>query len=206
MASESNQQNREKKPEGTNDVSQTSRDEKSIEFLKYAIEHIEKRIGLIDNKASLLIAIEAALLVLGTFMLKWLFGEDCPEVGFIPCAVILTVLALTVFTVLWLIWAIKPTKCLFSLKVALPKVKVERQILWPIEDFPSSAEGYKDAVNEFDWPKDHLENYERAHYVLAHHVKEKYKHYDLAILVMKITWLLSGLAIAVALILRICDC
>jgi len=110
--------------------------EKRVEFLKYAISHIENRIRLIDHKASLLIAIEAALLILGKFALTWLYGEN--KLDTVSCVVVLIVFLLVVLTVLLLIMAIKPTKCFFGLGVERPPAHIERQILFPIKGFPDS--------------------------------------------------------------------
>jgi hypothetical protein len=52
------------------------REQTKLDFLEYAVTHLENRIGLLDKIASILIAIQTGFFVLVAFVLKYVLGGD----------------------------------------------------------------------------------------------------------------------------------
>jgi len=176
------------------------------EFLKYAISYLERRISLIDNKAGLLIAIQGGFFVLVMFGVKELFSKgnqlDIPLIGYI--AMLIGFLSVVV-TIILLIMTIKPTKCLFSLKVDVHKTGFKNYLMWPRDGFPESADAYRDRLEviKSGGLLEVEKNYEEVHFITLQLIRHKYKYYDLAILFMKIAIIWNALVLVVAIFLKI---
>jgi hypothetical protein len=108
--------------------------------LKIVYPHIQGRINAIDNKASVLIAIQAGLFGVSTFVVEKLF-LTCDELKVVSYVALTIIGILTAFVVGFLLQAIRPTKHFFSLESGMPKIE-SSEIIWPnmrqvptVEDF-----------------------------------------------------------------------
>jgi hypothetical protein len=168
-----------------------------LDFLKYAITYSENRIALLDRKASILIAIQAALFASFTFAAKCIAtGEQSANSRTVTQILLLAFVALTAATIILLILTIRPTKCLFALKVDVePLLEKEKRVMWFADDFPLPKENYQTRIGSPDIQG----NYEHVHFVALQLLKRKYRYYSVAILLMKVATFVAALGVLIAL-------
>lgn len=163
--------------------------EGKIAFLKYALTYLENRISIVDNKAAILIAIQAGLFavfgwsrkLMGVGLLppNWPFG--------IPLGSILdfSVTVLTGLTLLFLAQTVRPARYIFCLKSCLHRLdeddKEKDHLMGFTKGFPAkcrkqSNEDYEKRVNNLTKSTE-LRNYQRQHYSALQLLQRKYKHY-----------------------------
>lgn len=174
-------------------------DEKKIEFLKDAIIYLEGRINLVDNKASVLIAIQGGLFVLAAYLTKQVFQPNPSLISDFYRNILLFILFIgflvTILTISLLIQTIRPSKYFFSLGIPLKKMKVQDYLLWPGKEFPWNPEKFKEKINSLDNSKIRA-NYERLYYITAQLVRKKYNCYKWAVLGLKMmTLIILGLGL-----------
>ena len=165
-----------------------------VDFLKYSIEYLEKRIALIDNKANIFIISLGVFVVAIMYVMQKIFDFQIVLVLF-GLAIYLTIIFL-------LILAIRPTKCFFSLNVSPVKPKVEKYIMWPDNNFPLSTKtdvDYKEYAKKIDGLEltDILNNYKKTHFIALQLIDRTYKYYRWAVLFMKILVLWSAISLAI---------
>lgn len=179
----------------TKGASMTNADNKDkVDFLKYSIEHLEKRIALIDNKANILIV------SLGVFFVAILYVME--KIFELQSVLVLISLAIYLAIILLLFLAMRPTKCFLSLKVKPVRPKVEKYIMWPDNNFPLSTKtdvDYKEYANKIDGLEltDILNNYKKTHFITLQLIDRTYKYYRWAVLFMKILVLWSAISLVI---------
>jgi len=168
-----------------------------IDFLKDGVSHLENRINLLDNKASIFIAIQTGLIAFFTYIIKEIFLIDNTSKLNLFSHIALGV-ALIIFSmiVLLLINVIRPKGFSFNLGYDFKKFEVDNYIFWFNKKFPNSPEAYKEMINTLDLSKIR-ENYEKAHFTDLELIRNKYVFYRMAVFGMKllILWIFICLLI-----------
>ena len=174
-----------------------------VEFLKYAITYIEARIDLIDNKASILIAIQGGIFAIITYVIKEVFWTDTPSIfSSVGYASLILDSILAASAILLLVQTIRPSNDIFSLKGHLNQVKMEGYVMWPNDEFPQSAEDYRTKVALLDLSKIKA-NYENTHFIALQNVRRKLKYYRRAVFLMKLMILFSAIEIGILGLLKL---
>jgi hypothetical protein len=172
-------------------------DGKKIEFLKFEIEYLEKRIDLVDKKASFLIAIltfySSIIYYLlsrqGVFEALASFNQNC-----LISWLFLGLLIFFVFIILLLLQTIRVTK-LFSKNLKLDdRDEDENYVMWPTKDYPRSFKRYAKIINNLS-SGDIIKNLSKTAHIKLLLIEEKYKRYVLAHLLIKIFILITSLII-----------
>ncbi|QSS99712.1 hypothetical protein IMZ31_16860 [Pontibacillus sp. ALD_SL1] len=110
--------------------------EKRIEFIKSALEHAERRIEILDQKASILIAIQGGFLVLILALFKDYFGgyvqlfEQAERYRILSNLFVLISLCLTFYVMILLILTIRPKLKFFSSSMPYAPIDASRYIFW----------------------------------------------------------------------------
>ena len=174
---EQENEKREKTTEKTDDL--------VIDFLKYALNYLETRVNLLDNKASIFIAIQGALFTMIAYIAKDIFLTELPSIINTVCYtfIVLEFLLVTV-TILLLIQVVRPSK-IFGSRCSLKRIQMEAYVMWPLDGFPKSEANYREEVESLDQSKI-KENYEDAHFNALQLIRRKYKYYRWAIISMKL--------------------
>ena len=165
-----------------------------IDFLKYSIDHLEKRIALVDNKASILIASLGVFVVAILYVMERIFELQYVLV-FIGLAIYLAI-------VLLIFLAMRPTKCFLSLRVSPINPSVKKYVMWSGDHFPLSKKTdedyreYEKNIRELG-PTDILNNYKKTHFITLQLIERTYRYYRWAVLLMKILVLWSALSLAI---------
>jgi hypothetical protein len=184
----------------------TSTDEINIlvvEFLKDALTYLEARINLIDNKASIFIAIQGGIFAIITYVIKEVFWTDTPSIISSVCyASLILDSILAAFAILLLVQTIRPTETIFILKGHLNQVKMEGYVMWPNHEFPQTAEDYIAKIASLDISKIKA-NYENAHFTALQIIRNKYKYYRWAVFLMKFMILFSAIEIGILGLLKL---
>ena len=184
-------------------------DNQVIDFLKYAIDYLENRIAIVDNKASILIAVLGVFFALLTYIIKEIFlttyQSNINVVGYI---VLGGAFIIFILSVLLLLQTIRPSKMIFGLDIPIKKMKVENYIMWFYDDeydeFPTTSDNYRDKINALDLSKI-KENYEKVHFITLQLVRNKYRFYRWAAVGMKLLVLWSAICIIVLAFLKWCN-
>jgi len=185
-----------------------------IEFLEFAIQHLEARIRLVDNKATILIGIVGALGAAAAFLTKAILLENC-ELPLPSCFLALHLVNWAIIPLyMWrhivlllclvgppaaacfcLLMAVQPARPAFRLRVKPEQLYPGLYtLLWPRPDFePSRKHEYNGAVSLI--PSTRKAHCKATHFVLLQLVQRKYKWYRWAALFLKI-WLLAGVLMA----------
>jgi len=167
------------------------------EFLQFAIRHLEARIRLVDNKATILIGIVSALGAVFAFLAKEALPTQFTHLCQDPLAATLFLLfsiplfVLPLIACLLLLWAVRPTKCILGLKVKPKQLHPGLfTLLWPSRDFcPSrSLDEYSEAIKQL--PCSDEVQYQATHFTLLQLVQRKYKWYGWATRLLKV-WVLA---------------
>ena len=174
-----------------------------IEFLKYTITHLEKRIALIDNKASILIAVLGFVSASVFYIIKeitWVNTNIFFVIYFVCLAVVL----------LFLLQTIRPTKQFLGRYVKPLLCKKEdkdkadvKYVMWPEKEkedvFPKDFDDYRNRIDYIkNNPAQIQKNYEWAHFILLRLVERKYKFYRKAIWAIKFWYICVIPALIVA--------
>ena len=176
-----------------------------IDFLKYAIDYIEKRISLVDNKASCLIAIQGGFFALVIYGMGKMFPEGCGFWSrFLSDLNIAVGFGITALTTLLLLGTLRPTIWLLGFWVEPETLGVEHPFLWPTKTFPKSGKEYERAATELDLEKIE-KNCRSRHYVCLQLLRRKYSYYRWAIMLIKILVLWSIVGLAMGFSLRLFD-
>jgi len=165
------------------------------EFLKYAIEHLEGRIALLDNKASINIAGQGVFVgVLAYILGSSLVGHVGPILRTTMWIVAAGILITVIPTIALLLRTIRPTKRFLGLRADLDHLGCKIHLMWPVGGEIPPQNEFKRA---FDDGNDQIfrENYLDTLYCLLQLIKRKYHRYRYAALFGKIFVLWSGLGI-----------
>ena len=180
-------------------------DENKVDFLKYNISYLENRIRFIDNKASLLIAIQGGFLGLLMVVFKQIFPKchtsNIEPIGYMVVGGAFLIIVITIFT---LVMTIRPTKCPFSLEIdLLPEGEVTNHVMWfnDKDGFPNSVEDYNKRIDSLK-ALDFLDNYKRTHFILLQLIRKKYRYYRWCILLIKIVVVWSAVGFAIIILLK----
>jgi len=179
-------------------------DEKVIDFLKDAVAYLENRIAIVDNKASILIAVQGIFFGLLTYIIKKVFlttYQSC--INIVSYVVLGGAFVIFIPTVSLLLQTIRPSKKFFGLKVPFKDrdKKEENYVMWPTKKFPTTLDNYINKIDTFDLLKI-KENYEKGHFITLQLVRNKYKFYRWAVVGMKILVLWSAIGITVIAFLK----
>ena len=179
-------------------------DEKVIDFLKDAVAYLENRIAIVDNKASILIAVQGIFFALLTYIIKEVFlttYQSCINV--VSYVVLGGAFVIFIPTVLLLLQTIRPSKKFFGLNVPVKDrdKKEENYVMWPSKKFPTTLDNYINKIDTFD-PSKIKENYEIGHFITLQLVRNKYKFYRWAVVGMKILVLWSAIGITIIAFLK----
>ncbi len=174
-----------------------------IDFLKYAIDYVEKRISLVDNKASCLIAIQGGFFALVTYGM----GKILPEgsgcwLQFVSDLNIAVGFGIMALTTLLLVGTLRPTRWLLGFWVKPDELGIEQPFLWPSKEFPQSGKEYEEAASELDLEKIE-KNCRNRQYVCLQLLRKKYRYYRWAIMLIKILVLWSVVGLVMGFSLRL---
>jgi len=175
------------------------REQTKLDFLEYAVTHLENRIGLLDKIASILIAIQTGFFVLVAFVLKYVLGGDTLYFQVVGYTFLLGLVLITALVIILLIWTIRPTKNVLGLKTHVDRLNEDENVMWFSDKFPQSAEHYKERVESPNIQG----NYENAHFVALQLLKKKYACYRWAVLLMKVNVIWSAFVLLLNILLKI---
>ena len=168
-----------------------------IDFLEYGVSHLENRINLLDNKASIFIAIQTGLIAFFTYIIKEVFWiENHSEINLFSCIALGGALIIFSINFLLLINVIRPKGFSFGLGYDSKEFEVDNYIFWFNKEFPNTSEEYKEMINTLDLSKIR-ENYEKTHFTDLELLRNKYVFYRKAVSGMKllILWIFICLII-----------
>lgn len=177
-----------------------------LDFLKYAISHVEQRIQLIDNKAGLLMGIQGGFFVLVMFTFKELFSKgDKGSLGAGVYVAILIAFVSAVWAIMLLVMTIKPVKKFCDLEVKVEEGDCENYVMWKRHGFPESADEYRERLEvvKAGAPLEVEKNYEEVYFVKLQIIKRKYRYYNRAIKVMRISILGNSLVLVGAIVYKL---
>ncbi len=100
-----------------------------IDHLKEAVDYMGGRINAVDNKASVIIALQAGLFGVTTFVIEKLY-LPCYDLRIISFVCLLIIGSLTAIVVGFLLQVIRPTKNFFSADSGMPELESPK-IIWP---------------------------------------------------------------------------
>ena len=167
-----------------------------IDFLKYGIGYSENRISIVDNKASILIAVQTLLFGLFVFIIKEVFWPiDHPLIKTWSYIILSIAFIIYVITVILLLLAIRPSEKYFWGKILLNgrEEDVDNYVMWLNDNNKKLREweNYKDKIKNFT-QKEIKDNYEKTHHVSLQLAYAKYKFYPKAATGMKALFLCNA--------------
>lgn len=168
----------------------------NLDFLKYCISYIEKRIGLIDNKANIFIAVLTILFAAISYSIDNYFFKEINTHNFyyyFTYIVLIVAFLIFIVVILLLMATIRPTKNIFSFRVPFKHMKVENYVMWFDDCFPCEPNEYNRRMDNIDKYQEY--NLRKTHYYALTLIKRKYKYYRYAIFLMKILVLLFFIGI-----------
>ena len=173
-------------------------DNQIIDFLKDAVTYLENRIAIVDNKASVLIAVQGVFFALLAYTINEVFlttyQSPIIEVSY---AVFGGAFVIFIPTVLLLLQTIRPSKMIIGFEVPINKMALDNYIMWFDGDkFPTTSDNYLEKINAIDLSKI-KENYENLHFITLQMVRRKYYFYRWAVVGMELLVLWSALGIVV---------
>lgn len=179
-------------------------DDLRVRFLKDALTYLEARIKLIDNKASIFIAIQAGLFALITYTTTELFWtEELSIIKSVTYAFLAADFVIMSLTILLLVQTIRPSRGLLSLEIPLDQMEMEDYVMWPQKGgFPKSAKDYRTRIESLDLSRIRA-NYERAHYITLQLIRIKYRYYRWAAFGMKCMVLWSAIGVVAFSLLKL---
>jgi len=161
--------------------------EQKVDFLRSALEHAEKRIEILDQKASILMAIQGGFLVLILTLFKDYFGgyknliSGGEEFKIIANIFVIISLVLTFYVIILLILTIRPKVKFLSSNMPYAPIKADNYIFWFNKNsFNLRTHRYEEAVSQLT-EEDIIDNYKKAHLTSLRLVERKYKFYRKAI-------------------------
>jgi len=161
----------------------------NIDFLKANLSQLESRISLVDNKASILVAIQVGFLGLFGLLMKTVFLDN-PQLD-TPVALVVFVFSTSIVVIILLLQTIQPARMVFWYKVDLFKKKLpDDYLMWFTEK--KTKEEYFANVDKLNDSKI-LENLKLSNHIHVELLRKKYQAYRFAIFSMKI--LVIGTAI-----------
>lgn len=175
--------------------------DQKVEFIKSALEHAERRIGILDQKASILMAIQGGFLVLVLALFKDYLGnyfqlfEETKQLQIISNLFVFISLSLTFYVIILLVLTIRPKLKFFSRSMPYAPIEANNYIFWFDRNRGNLVtHTYEDAFNQLS-EEDILNNYKKAHLTSLRLVERKYKFYRKAIDGMNylIIWNVSGI-------------
>ncbi|RWZ50165.1 hypothetical protein EQV77_17500 [Halobacillus fulvus] len=154
-------------------------EQRKFEFLTYAIQHVENRIALMDQKASILMAIMGGFYVLIVSLLKDFVGlfqtGDTGILLKISAYIFLIIgLLITFIVVYYLLMTIRPRKGMIH-KMELDRMPIQRPIFW-FNNGATEINTYQPRMDQLD-EVDMYENLKVAHFTGLQLVKRKYFYY-----------------------------
>jgi len=173
-------------------------DKEVIEFLKYALSHIENRIVIVDNKASILIGVQGIFFAIFTYIINDVFmarNQLCARI------VLGGAFAIFIITIVLLLQTIRPSKNILGSGIDLNDMEVHDYILWFDDKFPKRAADYLQKTNTLDLSKI-KKNYQKAHFIVLQLLRKKYKYYKWATVGMKLLVLWTAIGITILSILN----
>ena len=180
-----------------NEKSDDELDKLVAKFLKDALSYLEDRIKLVDNKASILIAIQGGLFALVAWVTKEVFWTKTPSI--INCASYIFIaidFIIMILTILLLVQTIRPGKWFFGLEVPIDKRQEKGYVMWFEDGFPRSMEDYRERIDSLDQGRIRA-NYEKAHYTTLQLVRRKYSCYRWAVVGMKVMIVFSMIGLGI---------
>lgn len=167
--------------------------DKKIEFIKSSVEHVEKRIEVMDQKASILMAIQAGYFVLISTILKDFVGifdvsKDTPLlVGIFYYLFLFIGFLFSFYIVYYLIMTIRPGEGIIQNRMTeevTGKIPVSNYIFW----FKNKGKYLTDDeylnIVESLTEDDILDNYKKTHFTGLQLLSKKYAFYRKAIKAM----------------------
>jgi hypothetical protein len=168
---------------------------KLTDHLKEAADYMNSRINAVDNKASIIIAVEAGLFGITTFVIEKLYlpYNDLKIISYISLGIIGLFTAIVIG---FLLQVIRPTKCFFGIDSGMPRLD-SSEIYWP--NMNSQPEPSDLSVKFDKWsPYKYETDLRAAVFACQFLIYKKYGFYRKALLFAKIQ-----LVVAVGLLLLI---
>jgi len=151
-----------------------------IEFLWRTLESLENRITLLDNKSSIMIGIETAVLALAALLTDKTM--DANNTAWIGYGLIGLTAAFAALIVPLLLHAIRPTQCYFQRRARLDLLP-QHYLIWPAESIDRERlKSFGRALTEQQMSEDLIANV----FVRQQLLQRKYRRYDVAMVIMKI--------------------
>ncbi|MCK4735262.1 MAG: hypothetical protein KAT65_22605 [Methanophagales archaeon] len=177
-------------------------DKQVTDFLKDAVTYLENRIAIVDNKASILIAVQGVFFALLTYIIKEVFLTTYQSsINVVSYVVLGGAFVIFILTVLLLLQTIRPSKMVFGLRVPFENMEVENYVMWFDDKFPTTPDNYSNKINTLDLSRI-KENYEKVHFITLQLVRNKYGFYRWAAVGMKLLVLWSAIGITVIAFLK----
>lgn len=162
------------------------------DFLKDIQDSTEERIKFLDNKASLLLAIQTAVSIFVFFFVKDVFiSLDEPDITRFSILFLTIFTLLTALIILFIIQTIKPTSKLFAFNVE-PDYNIKycnNHLMWYNQFMEkTNTISKKKFLYIYDniSKEDIISNYKCKIYILFQLIHRKYIYYDKAVWLMKI--------------------
>ena len=178
-------------------------DKQVIDFLKDGVAYLENRIALIDNKASILIAVQGVFFAVLTYIIKEVFLTTHQlNINVGSYVVLGGAFVIFILTVLLLLQTIRPSKMIVRLDIPFNKMEVENYIMWfDGNKFPATPDSYRSKISTLDLSKI-KGNYEKVHFTTLQLLRNKYRFYRWAALGMKLLVLWSAIGITVLVFMK----
>ncbi|WP_456277490.1 hypothetical protein [Bacillus sp. AK128] len=180
--------------------------DKKIEFIRSSVEHVEKRIEVMDQKASILMAIQAGYFILITTLLKDFVGifnvtqQTSLLIGIFSYAFLFASFLFSFYIVYYLIMTIRPGEGIIQNKITeevTGKIPVANYIFW----FKNKGkyltdEEYLHIVDNLS-DQDVLDNYKKTHFTGLQLLSKKYAFYRQAIKAMNYFIILNVIGVTI---------
>jgi hypothetical protein len=170
-----------------------------IDFLKYGITYLENRIAVVDNKASILIAVQGVFFAVFTYLIKELFlAMHQAIINLVSYVVLGGAFVIFILVVLALLQTIRPSRKIFGLGVPFDDMEIENYIMWFGDGFPTTSDNYSKGVGALALPSIRR-NCEKVHFITLQLVRRKYKVCGWAAVGMKVlvSWCTVGIIVLV---------
>ena len=162
-------------------------------FLKYGIDRLESNIALVDNKASILIAVIAGLMAALTFVVeKVLWAKFSPaSIRMVSYPVFVLMLLWLLIVLFLLLWTLRPDRYPLGRRARLVLLKEDLySLLWPPGDFlrhpekqPGDLQKYGEAIQAL--PEAARMDFEHTHFAAFQLVSRKQRHYRRAMWLLR---------------------
>ncbi|MEW6601825.1 MAG: hypothetical protein AB1499_12710 [Nitrospirota bacterium] len=153
-----------------------------LEFLKYSVDYIENKINRVDNKANILIAIEAGLFGISTFLMDKLFlSKDkyvCESILFLSILFLLTTIIIG-----YLLQTLRPSTNYLSHRAGIIYYSEDDRLMWPTKR-SFDKERFKQMTENLN-DKNIMDELNSSLFVAHQLVTKKYSAYRTAVLLTK---------------------